>query len=317
MKQDYLHNSSLHIAIIGSRSKTAEAIVRILQAETTWKLTLFSSGTKQVKHDDRLSFYPIIYDDSKKNKEIFLKILPDIIINTAALTNVDFCEENREQTWQINVRWVEFLLHICKITDAQLIHFSTDYVFDGNKGPYMETDAPNPVNYYGKSKLAGENICKVSNINCSIIRTNVVYGFSSYRHSDFVQWVLAKLRENKSFQVVTDQYSNPTLADDLGLAVYKIIQKHRQGIYHIGGGEWLNRYEFARKIAMTYNYDPECISACTTADIRQKARRPMRGGLITLKAETDLGIKPAAPEAGLLTLRRQFQMLDLSSEYDK
>lgn len=314
MEFNILDNKPFKVLIVGARSKTAEAIIRVLQTETSWNLVLLSSGVSCEEHNERISIYPVNYDDLKSAKEIFLREMPDVVVNTAALTNVDECELNRKKAWQINVQWIEFLLRMCKITDARLIHFSTDYIFDGIRGPYSETDAPNPVNYYGRTKLAGENLCRLSNLHCAIIRTNVVYGISSYEHTDFVQWTLAKLREGKKFDVVTDQYSNPTLTDDLGLAVYRIILKRREGIYNIAGGEWLNRYEFACKIASVFQFSSDIIHSCATAELKQRAKRPLRGGLITLKAETDLGVKSTAVEAGLITLRQQIFSV---SESDK
>lgn len=313
MEQPDSHKDKpFNVVIAGARSKTAEAIARTLKSETPWKITLLSSGVLKEEHSDRVSLYPADYSGAKETKEIFMKELPDVIINTAAITNVDECEQNRKAAWQANVQWVEFLVRMCKITDARLIHFSTDYIFDGMRGPYSETDTPNPVNYYGKTKLAGENVCRTSNVPCAILRTNVVYGYSSYGHADFVQWTIGKLQEGKHFRVVTDQFSNPTLTDDLGLAAYRIIIKKRNGIYNIGGGDWLSRYEFAQIIAEQFQFDSRLIVPCTSADLQQKARRPLKGGLITLKAETDLGVKPTGIEAGLTTLRRQLQSFDQS-----
>ncbi len=308
MEQPDNHNNKpFNVLIAGGRSKTAEAIARTLKSETSWNITLLSSGILKEDHADRVSLYPTDYSGSKETKEIFMRELPDIIINTAAITNVYDCEENRKTAWHANVQWVEFLVRMSKITDARLLHFSTDYIFDGSRGPYSEHDAPNPVNYYGKTKLAGENACRTSNVPCAILRTNVVYGYSTYGHADFVQWTVGKLQEGKIFRVVNDQFSNPTLTDDLGLAAYRIILKKREGIYNIGGGDWLSRYEFARKIADVFQFDPGLIVPCTSADLQQKARRPLKTGLITLKAETDLGVKPTGVEAGLITLRRQMQ----------
>lgn len=309
MELNFQDNKPFKVLIVGARSKTAEAITRILRTETAWKLILLSSGVSLEEHSEYISIYPTNYNDLKSTKEIFLREMPDVVVNTAAMTNVDGCELNRQEAWQANVQWVEFLLRMCKITDARLIHFSTDYVFDGLRGPYTETDVPNPINYYGRTKLAGENLCRLSNIPCAIIRTNVVYGVSSYEHTDFAQWTLAKLREGEKFNVVTDQFSNPTLTDDLGLVVYRIILKERGGIYNAAGGEWLNRYEFACKIAHTFQFSSDIIHPCVTDDIRQRAKHPLRGGLITLKAETDLGVKPATVESGLITLRQQILSL--------
>ncbi|MFM8437112.1 MAG: SDR family oxidoreductase, partial [Candidatus Kapaibacterium sp.] len=137
----------------------------------------------------------------------------------------------------------------CSIGEAHLIHFSTDYVFNGEKGPYTETDVPDPVNYYGRTKLAGENAILTSKIPSTIIRTNIVYGHLPGVKKDFVTWVRDSGASGSGIAVVDDQFGNPTAAVDLAVATMRVIEKGRTGIYHVAGPEYLDRYSFARRIA--------------------------------------------------------------------
>jgi len=305
-----MQTESPKILIIGSRSKVAEAIIKHFLSQTTWNLVLLSSGFSSTLHVDRITCYPYDYTEPRQLKEIMLRELPDFTINCAAMTNVDACEDDRKTAWNINVKLVETISRMCKITDSHLIHFSTDYIFDGAKGLYYETDTPNPISYYGKTKLASENVCRTSGVTATILRTNVVYGISSYRHTDFVDWVITQFKRNEPFRVVTDQISNATLTDDIALALIRIIRLQKQGVYHLAGVDWQSRFEFARCIAQVYEFKESNILPMLTAELSQKAKRPLKGGLLTLKAETELGVKFSTSLDGLSNLRRQQIALD-------
>jgi len=302
-------NNPLRIALIGGNSKVGSAITRLFEKETDWQLHVFSSTLLHTS-SDRIIYKQIDYANSKMLKEIFFEVRPDFIINTAAMTNVDGCEENRKEAWFSNVTFVEQLARLSLIVESHLIHFSTDYVFDGAKGPYTEQDQPNPICYYGKSKLAGENAVLKSHANNTVIRTNVVYGLTTNDQSDFVQWVIKCHEANKTMNIVNDQLSNPTLTDDLALSVKRIIEKKRCGLYHIGGNSYCNRYEFALEIANIFHLDESLISPIQTHSLNQKAKRPLRGGLINLKAHTDLGIQYSTIQEGLVRLRHQMHAIN-------
>ncbi|MCU0427732.1 MAG: dTDP-4-dehydrorhamnose reductase [Candidatus Kapabacteria bacterium] len=297
------------ILIIGAGSKVAEAIVRTLAiSPIKYSLQQITSGVSKNSHPDGKTVFRCDVTNRKEIKDFCLNAQPTIIINTAAYTSVDKAEEERQTAWQVNVSAVENLVAVCRLTDAHLIHFSTDYVFDGTHGPYTETDKPNPLGYYAKTKMAGENVCIGGSINHTIIRTNVLYGATQALKHDFVVWTLGKLSEGKPFSVVNDQFSNPTLIDDIGYLIEKILRKKTQGIFHAGGADWLSRFDFARKIAQVFREKEELIQPITTTDLHQAAPRPMRGGVIPYKAETMFGMKFSGIESGLVTMKRQLQV---------
>lgn len=302
-------NNPLRIALIGGNSKVGSAITRLLQKETDWQLHVYSSSAKE-SSSERVLFKTIQYADVKNLKEDFFEVRPDFIINTAAMTNVDDCEDHRQEAWFSNVSFVEHLARLSLIVESHLIHFSTDYVFDGVKGPYSEQDQPNPICYYGKSKLAGENAVLRSHVNNTVIRTNVVYGLTNDDQSDFVKWVINNHEANSTMSIVDDQFSNPTLTDDLALSVKRIIEKRRCGLYHIGGNTFCNRYEFALEIARVFHLDDSLIVPIQTHTLNQKAKRPLRGGLINLKAHTDLGINFSTIQEGLVRLRHHMHAIN-------
>ncbi|MCB0748315.1 MAG: SDR family oxidoreductase, partial [Ignavibacteriae bacterium] len=210
----------------------------------------------------------------------------------AAYTNVDKCESEKELAWNINVNGVEYLAKYSVPSNAHLIHISTDYVFDGLAGPYSENDLPNPISYYGRSKLAGENVIKKFDIKSTILRTNVLFGPTKFGRPDFVKWVFNSLSENKNIRIVTDQINNPTYIEDLAQAIITICDSEKTGLFNIGGAELLNRFEFTKEIAEYFNLDFNLVEPIITADLNQPAPRPLNSGLINLKAETELNYKP-------------------------
>lgn len=217
---------------------------------------------------------------------------PDIIINAAAYTNVDGCEDQREECWKVNVKGVENLALAARSNMALLVQISTDYIFGGSDGPYGEADRPNPPGYYGKSKLAAENCVRMAGIPYAILRTNVLYGCGIEVKNNFFLWVYHSLKAGKAIRVVTDQFNNPTLVDEMAEGIHRLIAASCYGVYHLGGRDYLNRHDFALNIAEVFGFSKSLISPVTTADLNQKAPRPMRGGLKIDLAQKDFGYEP-------------------------
>ena len=240
-------------------------------------------------------------------KKVVLDFYPDYIINASAYTNVDLSETEREEAWKVNVKGVEYLSEAARIIDSRIIHISSDYIFDGKDGPYAEDEKPNPLGYYARTKLAGENALKISGVLHSILRTNVLYGADSNCKIDFVRWLINSLRDGKEVRIVTDQINNPTFVDDLVQGIAKVIEFNKTGIYNIGGKEFLSRFEFSEKIAEFFELDKNLIKPVTTEELNQPARRPLKSGLITLKAETELGYKPHTVKEALAKIKKDLQ----------
>jgi dTDP-4-dehydrorhamnose reductase len=234
-----------------------------------------------------------------------MDFFPDFVINTAAYTNVDKSETEREIAWKINVTGVENIALYSWTVDAHLIHISSDYIFDGKNGPYSEEDKPNPIGYYGRTKLAGENSIKTSGVRATILRTNIVYGPAKYGRQDFVKWVVNSLRANQTIKIVTDQIGNPTFIDDIVNAINSIIEFKKEGVYNIAGKEILTRYDFTLRIADYFKLDKKLILPIITKELNQPAPRPLKSGLIILKAETEIGYIPRSLEETFEIMKKE------------
>jgi dTDP-4-dehydrorhamnose reductase len=232
-------------------------------------------------------------------KSLVDAVQPDDIINAAAFTNVDGAEDQRDVCWLANVIAVENLAQAARRVHADIYHVSTDYVFNGQNGPYREDDAPQPLGFYGQSKLAAEQVLKRSPLNFAIARTMVLYGVSENNRPDFVGWLISKLRTGDPVHIVTDQLGNTTLNDDLARALWQLVRTSYHGVIHVAGREIVSRYDFALKIAKVFDLDAELINPITSADFKQKAPRPLKSGLIVDKALYSLGLELSDVEGGL------------------
>lgn len=278
------------ILLIGSNGMLGQSVVEILKLRNDVELLLASA--EDVSYFPEINYSKFDISNKKDVKNLIMTFYPDFIINVAGYTNVDKCETEKELAWNINVNGVEYLAKYSVPSNAHLVHISTDYVFDGTEGPYSEVDLPNPISYYGRSKLAGENVIKRFDIKSTIMRTNVLFGATKFGRPDFVKWVFDSLTKKQKIKIVTDQINNPTFIDDLALAIVGICDSNKTGLYNIGGKELLNRFEFTKKISEYFNLDFSLVEPIFTKDLNQPALRPLKSGLINLKAETELNYKP-------------------------
>ena len=221
-------------------------------------------------------------------KDIISSISPDVIINLAALTNVDFCESNPEIAKEVNTNGVQNLVDVFS---GKIIHLSTDYVFDGLKGPYKEEDQINPISVYGKTKYDAEKIVLDKNNNL-VLRTNVLYDMLGNNKASFLNWVVNNLKNKNSIQVVNDQFNNPTWTESIAEILVNCLNKDMSGLYHWGDQDYLSRYDFAIKIAESYNLKSDLIKQISTSQLKQMAPRPLNGGLDQSKLKKYLNITP-------------------------
>ena len=237
---------------------------------------------------------------SKKDVEIFLNLhKPDIILNLAALTDVDGCEQDPQRADKINR---EGVMHLCDGFSGHFIQLSTDYVFDGEDGPYLEDDLTNPISIYGKTKLEAETYLINSTVNYTIIRTNVVYSYSNETKASFLKWVVQSLKDSKHINVVSDQWNNPTSAESLAHFIQRIALYGIHGLYHYADEGLMSRYEFAKLIAKTFELDSDLIRPILTSELNQAASRPLKSGLSTQKVQNELSIVPPSVEKSLIQI---------------
>jgi len=238
---------------------------------------------------------------------LFKTVKPDIVVHTAAETNVDKCETQREHAWKINVEGTRNLAIACSKTNTKIVYISTDYVFDGAKGNYNEQDSPNPVNYYGVTKLEGENQVTKHCKNHAILRTSVLYGWHPWK-KNFATWVISQLRQSNEVTVVEDHYNTPTLADNLAEIAVEVAQRNLQGLLHTSGKERISRYEFAKQIAKTFDSNSDLIKPVKMSHLAAwTAQRPRDSSLGTNKIQTQLKTKPVNITEGLNKMKEEMK----------
>lgn len=293
-------NAPMRILIIGSGLLGS----RIIEIAKNRGYAVFASYNTIMPDIEGINF--IQADISKKEdvKKLFEKSIPRKVIHTAAMTNVDQCEVDKKRAWDINVEGTKYIAEFCQKYDSQMIYISTDFVFDGKKGNYRETDEPNPISYYGLTKLEGENVLSEFDIEYGIARTSVIYGNHPYRFN-FVSWVINELGKGKRINVVKDQYNSPTFANNLADVLLKMHENERYGLYHASGSERINRYDFAVKIADVFELDASLINPITSDKFLQKAKRPWDSSLNVTKIQRELGVKMLNIREGLIRMKEE------------
>jgi dTDP-4-dehydrorhamnose reductase len=236
--------------------------------------------------------------------DLLTRSRPSALIHTASLTNVDKCETDREQAWKINSEGTRNLALACDIVHAKLIYISTDYVFDGEKGNYAEEDRPNPINFYGTSKLEGERQVAKHCHDYLILRTSVLYGSHPWKQ-DFVTWVTSSLRRREEIAVVEDHYTSPTLVDNLAHMTIEALEKDLAGLYHASGSQRISRFEFARQIAQVFALDQDLIKPTSMSRLTAwVAKRPRDSSLNTISIQKQLETRPLNIAEGLESMDR-------------
>lgn len=291
--------------VVGSNGLLGQKMTELLLRGSPHSVTMGSVEDRPVVGYQSAEYVRLDITSKKDVRQVVDSVRPDLIFNCAAMTNVDACETERELAWKINVTGLENLLESARKGITTIIHVSSDYIFDGKAGPYTEEDRPSPISYYGKSKLASENVLLTSGQPYVIARTMVLYGYAPEVKPNFALWLIQSLEKGTPVRVVDDQMGNPTLVDDLAFGLLKAVELGRTGIYHVAGREIVSRYEFALRLAKVFGFDPKLITPIKTAVLHQPAPRPLKSGLITLKAEVELGFKPSTMEEGLAILKNQ------------
>jgi len=240
-------------------------------------------------------------------KKLIKNFIPNYILNAAAFTDVDGSETKREECWRVNATAVGHIAEAAKSIAARLIHVSTDYVFDGSAAPYTEESRPQPLGYYGKAKLAGENALSTSGANYAIARTMILYGSGKNVRSNFVTWLIGQLRAEKEVHIVNDQYGNPTLASELAAAMRKLAESKPNGVFHLSGAETMARYDFAVQVARVFELNEKLIHPVTTAELGQAAKRPMNSGFDISKAQRELGVSMSNVVEGLRKFKEELE----------
>lgn len=299
------------ILITGSNGLLGQKLVYKLKHKPNITLIATARGENRLVDKAGYIYESLDITDYNNVKSVFEKHKPDVIINTAAMTNVDACETDHDGALLMNATSVE---HQVKVLESlqndtykpHFIHLSTDFIFDGTHGPLTEDEKPNPLSYYAETKLQAEQIVQASKLKWAMARTVLVYGIvDNMSRSNIVLWVKQNLEQGKTINVVDDQFRTPTLAEDLADGCILIAEKGATGIFNISGKDFMSILELAQKVADYYKLDKKLINPSKSADIKQPAKRPPRTGFIIDKARNVLGYNPHSFEEGIKLMEEQ------------
>lgn len=301
----------MRILITGSNGLLGQKLVKLLANNPNIQFLATSSGANRIKSITGFDYVSLDITNKTKVEQVFNRFQPTVVINTAAMTNVDACEDKKEQCWNLNVNAVKNLIEASEKHKTHLIHLSTDFVFDGKNGPYKEDDLPNPLSYYGLSKYEAEKLLQQSKIKWSVIRTIIVYGVvEDMSRSNIVLWAKQALEKGNPLTIVNDQFRMPTLAEDLAQACWLVAEKSATGIYHICGKDLMSILELVNRVADFYGYDKSIVSPISSSSLNQAAKRPPKTGFILDKAYKELGYSPCSFEEGLGMVTEQLNAIN-------
>ncbi len=294
------------ILITGANGLLGQKLVELLVQQSTVDLIATAKGENRLPNSAGYRYVSLDITNSGEVNTVFDTYQPDVVIHTAAMTNVDTCETDQTGCELLNVTAVAYLIEACQKHDTFLCHLSTDFIFDGTDGPYTEEAIPNPISVYGASKLRAEKLLETSSIRWAIARTVLVFGIvSDMSRTNIILWVKKSLEEGKQINVVTDQFRTPTLAEDLAMGCWLIAHKEAQGIFNISGSDFLTPYEMAIKTANFYGLPVELIKQADSSTFSQPAKRPPRTGFILDKARRELGYQPRTFDEGIALMAKQ------------
>ncbi len=306
------------ILITGCNGLLGQKLLEQLAFHPLFDLIATAKGQNRSPISEGYVFDTLDIVNEAQVKTVISKHQPHIIINTAAMTNVDACETEKENCTRANVDAVKFLVEAANSVGAHFIQLSTDFIFDGlGTGMYDEEAQPNPQSFYAESKLNGERMVQFFSKKWTIVRTIIVYGVvADMSRSNVILWVKKNLEEGKKINVVDDQFRTPTLADDLARGCILIAEKEAEGIFNISGKDFMSIYALAISVANFWNLDSSLISPSKSHTLNQPAKRPPVTGLSILKAQHKLGYNPLSFQEGLAEVEKQLRKIGYVNSKD-
>jgi dTDP-4-dehydrorhamnose reductase len=297
----------VRVLVTGSNGLLGTKLVGLLLGQAGVQVMGLSRGPRAANGPAAFPFWQTDLTDPSAVDRTMVEAAPDLVVHTAAMTDVDGCEQQPDQAWRINVDATRHVAAGAARIGARLVHLSTEYVFDGRDGPYGEDDPTNPLGVYARSKLASERVAQDVLPGCVIARTTILYGHAPLVRPNFVVWLVAQLRAGREAAVVSDQVGSPTLADNLAEMVWALGRDPGAwGVFNTVGASVLNRFDFARLVARELELDASLLRPIDTASLNQPAPRPLRAGLRTEKFRSRYPEVPVLTAAeGLRVVRAQ------------
>lgn len=301
----------MKILVTGANGLLGQKLVKLIKDNPDHTLITTARGKSRLPYaDSEYTYREMDITNQQQVLDVITSEKPDAIIHTAAMTQVDDCETDRDMCWKLNVKAVEYLVEAAEQINSFFLHLSTDFIFDGANGPYLEDAEPAPVSYYGESKLASEKIVRNCSTSWAIARTVLVYGVAhDMSRSNIILWVKNSLESGKNIKVVTDQLRSPTLAEDLAMGCFLIASKKAEGVFNISGKDLLTPYDMAMKTAEYFDLDKSLIAKADASTFSQTAKRPPKTGFIIDKAKEVLGYTPCSFDEGIAIVEKQVKAL--------
>ena len=269
----------------------------------------FSKGNEAFGADKYENIKGLHYLDLLKKdliKETFSRVKPELVLLTASITGVDFCEQNQDLAWGVNAQGPKYVAIAAKKQGAFLVFCSTDYVFDGKAGPYSEDAKTNPLNCYGKTKLEAEKIIGKELKRSLIIRTCSIYGYEK-SGKNYAMQVWERLTAERTLKAVNDQFGTPVYVEDLSRVTLGLVNKEKEGIFNVVGPDYINRVQFAGEVASVFDFDEGLIQSVSTKELNQPADRPKKGGLKIDKLKSETGLTTMSLRGGLLAMKNKIE----------
>lgn len=302
----------MKLLITGANGLLGQKLVALIAPRTDVELIATSRGESKIHYDlPTYRYRSMDVTQATEVDEVIGQEKPDVIIHTAALTKVDYCEQHRELCYNLNVKAVDHVVGAALEHNCFLIHLSTDFIFSGKKRLLTEEEPPGPVNYYGQTKLEAEQRIIESGVKHAIVRTAIVYGVVPHlSRSNIILWVKESLKRGKTIHVVDDQFRTPTLAEDLAMGCFLAAQKQAAGIFNVSGEELLTPFQMAQMTADYFNLDKKLIVRTDSTRFKQPARRPLETGFVIDKAKRVLDYQPHTFLQGVRLLDEQLKEIN-------
>lgn len=296
----------MKVLVTGSNGLLGQKLTDYYKTRTDVSLIATAKGVDRYAFQEGYLYQSLDITQAQEVHEVLQRVKPDVVINTAAMTNVDACESDHNGCDLLNVKAVEYLVDACNQIGAHFIHLSTDFIFDGTHGPVTEDEKPNPLSYYGNSKWAAEQVVMNHSTSWAILRTVLVYGVvNDMSRSNIVLWAKTNLEQGKTLNVVGDQFRTPTLAEDLAQGCVLAADKKAQGIFNISGKDFMSVFDLVYRVATFFKLDTGLLNISSSEGIKQPAKRPPITGFNLNKAIQVLGYKPHSFEEGLAVIAQQ------------
>ena len=292
----------LKILILGGSGLLGKKLVE--KASDSFEV-ISTFNNHKIEHSKSRTIRIKLPDEFFNLKSLIFNERPNLIINTIANTNIDYCEQHKTETYLLHVEMNKQIFKLCEDVASKFIFISSDYVFDGKKGDYMEYDKTSPVNYYGETKAIAESIILQNPIN-TVLRSSLIYDWDPQVR--FLNFVVDKLRKNENIQAYDDFLTAPIFLEDLVGSIIKAVEKNVSGIYNLAGPSCVTRMDFALAIAKKFNFDRNLIEPVSVKSSNLIAERPRNSSLNKIKAEKDLDIKFRSIEEGINEVYKKYKI---------